>query len=154
MTTVLDGHAVVPWRFTAASPGTLDLEVPVLAPVQFDRDAVSGAQLLFLLCPGVGGKPIQSTREVTRFVSARHRWLVPEQSGGTSADAFIDQIADARANVAIPYFTYQALTRPAALGGSGVGTAWKMLFDLAQPLVIEYLGGHRYLGVCLFQAVA
>ena len=126
----------------------------MISPVRFDRDGVGGAQLLFLLCPGADGKPIQSTREVTRYVQARHQWFLGEQSGSPTADDFIDQIAAARADAAIPFFTYQALSAPTAEGGAGVGPSYKMQFDLNAPLGEEYLAGHRYLTVSLYQAVA
>lgn len=127
----------VPWRLTAANPGTLDIRVDVQDPVIWE---VGSGTTPSPVVPLSGRFPIVTLSNSTLAgVKGRFTLFIPDSP---DRDDIIEALIDARYDVTVPYYTWQALD----------GTqSWRVQFDPQERMSISNLGPHRVVQVGFIQ---
>lgn len=130
----------LPWRLTAASPGTLDILVDVESPISWEIGGEVGGQVLN---PFYGELPIITGRGASTYGrKGKFKIFIPDTE---DRDDVIEALINERLSPTAPYYTWRAMDG---------GASWKVMFSTAEAMNIGYLSGHRVVDLTFIQVAA
>lgn len=127
----------LPWRLTAAPPGTLDILVDVQDPISWEVGNLGSGGTGRLTEPLCSQFPVLTTRGNVRGMKGKFTLFIPDT---TDRDDVLDALIDASRDTTVPYYVWRALD------GS---QSWNVQFDPSEKPTIGYLSGYRTF-ICSF----